>query len=168
MNFLPFLLGIVGIALVAMGRLSIGFVHQEGRHVRIAGGILLTPFLLTLVLNLSRAATAEQNETLYYTQQGWINVMDMLASLIAFGAAYIVLMRIPIRALRPRWNVPPPPVEEEFPRFMDVAQAARYLKISEHDILNLIDEGSIAAQRDGDGFTISRAALDEFERKEMN
>jgi excisionase family DNA binding protein len=47
-----------------------------------------------------------------------------------------------------------------------LADAARYLRISEHDVLQLIDEGSIIAFKRGNVYQITRRALDDFARQE--
>ncbi|NWF67653.1 MAG: helix-turn-helix domain-containing protein [Chloroflexi bacterium] len=49
---------------------------------------------------------------------------------------------------------------------MSLGEAARFLHISEHDVWQLVDEGSITATRTGGGYLIARRALDDFLRHE--
>jgi excisionase family DNA binding protein len=48
------------------------------------------------------------------------------------------------------------------PDVMTPAQAAAYLQVSESDVLQMIEEGSIKAKKIGSTFRISKSAIDEF------
>lgn len=56
-------------------------------------------------------------------------------------------------ALRPR---------RDFPTVMNTMEAARYLNVTERDVLKLIDDGKIAAAKINSRYRISRSVLDEF------
>lgn len=60
--------------------------------------------------------------------------------------------------------IPPPPLFE--PNMMSIGEAARYLRVSEYDVLQLVDEGSIIAMRRGNSYVITRRALDDFAHAE--
>jgi excisionase family DNA binding protein len=51
---------------------------------------------------------------------------------------------------------------ENFPSVMTLKQAARYLHMSEEDILRLIEEGKLAASRDNFAYKIAKSQLDEL------
>jgi excisionase family DNA binding protein len=62
-------------------------------------------------------------------------------------------------------EIPTPPPERvrgNFPNVMTTAQAAKYLNISEQGVLDLINEGKLAAARINYRYRISRTVLDEF------
>jgi excisionase family DNA binding protein len=65
---------------------------------------------------------------------------------------------------KPREIPTPPPerVRGNFPNVMTTAQAAKYLNISEQGVLDLINEGKLAAARINYRYRISRTVLDEF------
>jgi excisionase family DNA binding protein len=58
-----------------------------------------------------------------------------------------------------------PPIYEH--SAMTLAEAARYLRISEHDVWQLIDVGSIIAMRRNGTYLITRRALNDFARSEQ-
>jgi excisionase family DNA binding protein len=58
-----------------------------------------------------------------------------------------------------------PPIYEH--STLTLVEAARYLRISEHDVLQLIDEGSIIAVRRGSTYLVTRRALNDFARAEQ-
>jgi excisionase family DNA binding protein len=58
-----------------------------------------------------------------------------------------------------------PPSGRNFPNVMSTDQAARYLNISEQTVLDLINEGKLAAARINYRYQISRAVLDDFIRQ---
>ncbi len=72
----------------------------------------------------------------------------------------------PFKPLKPAYTSFPvspivtPPIFEH--SAMTLTEAARYLRISEHDVRMLIDEGSIIATARGNTYTITRRALDDF------
>jgi excisionase family DNA binding protein len=45
---------------------------------------------------------------------------------------------------------------------MTVAEAAAYMRISEAEVLALIEQGKLAAARIGDTYRIARIAIDDF------
>jgi excisionase family DNA binding protein len=59
-------------------------------------------------------------------------------------------------------SVRPLVTRESFPSVMNLKQAARYLRVSEADILRLIEEGKLAASRDNFSYKIARSQLDEL------
>ncbi len=45
---------------------------------------------------------------------------------------------------------------------MTVAEAAAYMRVSESDVMSLIDQGKLGAARIGDTYRIARIAIDDF------
>jgi excisionase family DNA binding protein len=116
-----------------------------------------------------------------FEQQQIFSVLQIMGiSLIVFGM-YATLTRVrhssiwlphdaPFEAYKPfkpayttsRFATnpfPPPPFEHNA---LTLNQAAHYLRISEHDVWQLIDEGSIIAMKRGSSYLITRRALDDF------
>ena len=51
---------------------------------------------------------------------------------------------------------------DKFPTIMNLKQAARYLEISEDEVLELIDSGKLTAARDNYNYKIAKSQLDEL------
>jgi excisionase family DNA binding protein len=56
----------------------------------------------------------------------------------------------------------PPPVSARVPDIMTVAEAAAYMRVSENEVMLLINGGKLAAARIGDSYRIARIAIDDF------
>jgi excisionase family DNA binding protein len=57
-----------------------------------------------------------------------------------------------------------PPTLNRTPDIMTVAEAAAYMRITEADVLSLIDQGKLGAARIGDTYRIARIAIEDFMR----
>ncbi len=114
-------------------------------------------------------------------------LLDLFASAAALGiAAYLIYMS-PQSAVKQESRPAPqshpldgapirrdpagmrgvPPVANPnnlrpIPNVMTVAEAAAYLRVTESDIMQLIDEGKLPAARIGSSFRIARSAVDDF------
>lgn len=56
----------------------------------------------------------------------------------------------------------PPAMPQQVPNIMTVAEAAAYMRVSESDVLALIDQGKLGAARIGDTYRIARIAIEDF------
>lgn len=61
-----------------------------------------------------------------------------------------------------RSQKPPARNRHNFPAVMSTAEAARYLNVSESDVMNLINDGKISAARINYRYRISRDVLDDY------
>lgn len=55
-----------------------------------------------------------------------------------------------------------PPTANRVPDIMTVAEAAAYMRVSESEIMGLIDQGKLGAARIGDSYRIARIAIEDF------
>jgi excisionase family DNA binding protein len=55
-----------------------------------------------------------------------------------------------------------PTTTTRVPDIMTVAEAAAYMRVSERDIMALIDQGKLGAARIGDSYRIARIAIEDF------
>lgn len=170
-----------GMLLLVYGSLS------TTRLKRVRRLIVLAPLLLGLTLTtLVRAANvdASSSDQAYEFQQ----VFDVLhitgVALIVIGVCAVLAkvrywtLLLPTDApfeaykpFKPAYTskfatnpIPPPPLFE--PNMLSIGEAARYLRISEYDVLQLVDEGSIIAVKRGMSYVITRRALDDFAHSE--
>jgi excisionase family DNA binding protein len=184
---------IIGVILFYMGRVHIGMLRAEGRHVKAAGVILTLPAALSLLLLnffIPMAFGADVDAAMVAI--GAVTLLEAVGLLAAVGIAYLLIAdppgapRLPgilgqlqdeARKNRPADAPPrraktvtiPTPASmrplvtrEDFPSVMDLKQAARYLRVSEAEILRLIEEGKLAASRDNFRYKIARSQLDEL------
>lgn len=56
----------------------------------------------------------------------------------------------------------------QFPRVMNIAQAAHYLNVTEQQIMDAIDNNKLAAARINYRYSISRSALDDFRETHLS
>lgn len=70
--------------------------------------------------------------------------------------------RVTIERAQPAAPQPRTPAPEQFPSILTVAQAARYLQVSEADVVDLIESGKLAAARINYNYRIAKSNLDEL------
>lgn len=175
------MLFVVGVFLYFTRRFSFGSLRTEGRHVRAAGLVLMSPVIFTFFLSLFAGMIFGGSlETLVLL----FNVLALVELAMLFGSAFVAYLLIANPPNAPRLPgilgdiqqerqgeqppaaaeapAPPRPAPESFPTILTVAQAARYLDVSEADILTLIDDGKLAAARINYTYRIARSNLDEL------
>jgi excisionase family DNA binding protein len=184
---------VIGVILFYMGRVQIGALRAEGRHVKAAGVILTLPATISLVLlNFFIPTAFGRDFDAAMVAIGIVTLLEVIGVLAAISLAYLLIADPPgapnlpgilgqfqeeARKNRPA-DAPPRRVKtvtiptpasvrplvtrESFPSVMNLKQAARYLRVSEADILRLIEEGKLAASRDNFSYKIARSQLDEL------
>lgn len=170
------ILVLIGLWLLLRGYVRLPGFYMEGSRVRSAGAVLMIPFLVSLVMNLLVVAGSAGRDTSWIAAQyGLIGIVELVLMLIAVTTAYVLVTGVPLPAWLREFRLPAFPARETpspatpFPAVLTLAEAARYLRISEHDVYQLIDEGSIPASRDAGGtFRIARSALDDFRSSERS
>jgi excisionase family DNA binding protein len=185
---------VIGVILFYMGRVNIGTLRAQGRHVKAAGVILTLPATLTLLLlNFFIPMAFGSDFDTAMVAIGIVTLLEVAGLLAAVSIAWLLIAdppgapRLPgilgqlqdeARQNRPAdaparraktVTIPNPgsvvrPLvnRESFPNVMDLKQAARYLRVSEAEILRLIEEGKLTASRDNFSYKIARSQLDEL------
>jgi excisionase family DNA binding protein len=134
--------------------------------------MLMSPLLISVLLSAMIGASG--NDSHYKTVQ----VIELITVVAAVGAAVMLLVDMRLSDFwRPRdfplipeqafddYYYVPPHFLEPYP-VLTISEAARYLGISDYDVWQVIDEGSIAATKIGSTFMVTRQALSDFERAE--
>jgi excisionase family DNA binding protein len=168
MSIISLVLFTVGVGLILMGRVRLGELDAEGPPVRAAGLVLMTPVIAMLLLGIIAGALTRSDPA------GLIGLLEVVSWIAAVTVAYYLLvqksgMRIDltqiklenltnIQQLRQSNPLQRPPA----PSVMTVAQAARYLGMSEKAVLEAIQEGRLSATKTMQGYTIARFVLDEY------
>ena len=186
---MPFILFLVGVPMVVLGRLRFGSFSQSGPEVRAAGVLLMLPFAASLLFSvllmpISVNWTAE-------SRRSFVNLLS-LAQLVgqvgAMLAAWLVLRKgnksgsaAPLAGpgilrqlerlsevarrevqARPSQQRQIHPNVTDFPSVMNTRQAAAYLQVPEQTVLELIASGKLIAARINHRYTIARSVLDEY------
>jgi excisionase family DNA binding protein len=127
------------IALILMAPLAIGLI---------AGALLFSPSGVLDFDTLQNAA-----------------LIEFLALVGAVVAVYYIISTTPPSGTLPMQHMPPfapPSVTPHVPDILTVPEAAAYLRVSEAEVMRLIDEGKLPAARIGDSFRIARIAIEDF------
>lgn len=96
-----------------------------------------------------------------YDQFVQVGFVEIGALVIALGLVIYNILSLP---QTPDYAPQTKPVmrPQEPPNVMSVAEAAAYMRVSEADVMKLIDQGKLAAARIGDTYRIARIAIDDF------
>jgi len=144
-----------GFALLMLGQIKLGEFEAEGIKVRIVGLVLMVPLISVVFLSI------------LFPEGGDLVGFVELATWAGAGiAAYVLLFQ---ETGLPSFNMPelqtleqPNRRKQNFPSVMSLAEAARYLNVPEQKVIELINEGNLAAAKINHRYSISRTALDEF------
>ena len=183
------LLFIAGLALLVMGKVSVGNIEAEGPKVRAAGFMLAMPMLVVIVISTmfnfifgNNGDGTSPNGTLF------LLLIEVTSWVVCIGVAYTLIREEAGGSLftPPTINLPPKDDEQtnsqqqqtpvaqpepkptpsqqrgNFPSVMSLRQAASYLNITEQDVLKLIEDGKLTAARINYRYQISRSVLDDF------
>ena len=167
------ILFVIGAVLYFTQRVNLGKFRTEGHHVRAAGIVLMFPAAFTFLLSLFAGLIFASNLDalpLVFRVLAFVEISTMiLAAMITY-----ILVAAPAGAPRlpgilghiqnEGHNAPSAQrhAPEPFPSIMSIAQAARYVKMSEAEIQALIDASQLGAARINNGYRIARRSLDEL------
>lgn len=182
---LSLILLIFGAVLYYRGRIKIGSINAEGKHVKSAGIILMLPamgsFLLGLVIGTLFSGDVE-------TLMNLINILfivEIAAIFLALFVAYRMIVNPPdatglpgvlgnlgsreSQQSRKTVTIPGTNAPIELPSapkitktILSTQEAAEYLNTTEDNIFHLIEEGKLTAARVNYRYQIARSQLDDY------
>jgi excisionase family DNA binding protein len=178
------LLGI-GAVLYFRGRIKIGSINAEGKHVKSAGIILMLPAFGSFLLGLVIGTLFEGNVEMLLNLVNILFVVELVGAFLAAFVAYRIIVnptgstRLPgifgdLQSQQPQQprktvTIPAPdspaessPAPKIIKPILSLQEAAEYLKITEADVLRLIDEGKLTAARVNYRYQIARSQLDDY------
>ncbi|MCY4010391.1 MAG: helix-turn-helix domain-containing protein [Chloroflexi bacterium] len=194
---MPLILFLIGIPMVALGRVRFGSFARSGQVVRAAGVLLMLPFAASLLFSglywtISGNWTVESRNS-FIQLLGWV---QLLLQVLAMFCAWWLMRKsplsdesqpLPMAGFLRQWmerneNVkratPSPTASREpparsnpgssFPSVMNTRQAAAYLQVPEQTILDLITNGELIAARINHRYTIARSVLDEYRNNQAS
>lgn len=96
-------------------------------------------------------------------------LIELVALVGAIGAVYYIISSTPPSSTLPLNRMQPfvpPSAPPPAPDIMTIPEAAAYLRVSEAEVMRLIDDGKLPAARIGDSFRIARIAIEDFLNEE--
>lgn len=165
---------IVGAGLLLTGRIRFADLDAQGALVRVAGLVLMTPLVSMFILGIIIGALTGGEAQSTATALNVLFVLEVVAWMTAVAVAYYLLytksgIRFDLSNLQlpdvmGTGSAKPKALNRtDAPRVMDVRQAARYLRISEAEVLEAIKSGRLAASKSPQlGYSIARSVLDEY------
>lgn len=154
------------------GRFRIGERRVVGRRARLIGAVLILPlaFGLTLgfIIGMKAGLSGGGIDDINWDAISSVATLELLMMIGALVAAVALVFTAPEAE-----TVSGTPSHEAFPpvsvpSVMTLAEAAQYLRISQAEVIQLIDDGKIAAARIGGDYRIARVVLDELLQSREN
>jgi excisionase family DNA binding protein len=162
-----------------------------GPRARWIGALLMAPLPLTfcgvlvymltdanLMLQLMALSPNTDAETLLNSLPvetiNTLSLMGLFIPLVCYGLAVYLFFSSPAEPIptpqagaphplmTPPWATPPAAAPTEFGKVLTVPEAARYLKRTEAEVIDLINTGKLPASRAGSGYQIARSAIDDM------
>lgn len=94
---------------------------------------------------------------------GTLGMVELVAVIIAVGLSlFTIFSKPPGEAVSAPTPVRTGGMPPQAPDIMTVAEAAAYMRVSESDVLELIEQGKLGAARIGSSYRIARIAIDDF------
>lgn len=164
---------IIGLILLFRGNTRLFERNVPAARMRAVGLVLMAPFIIAICAGFTLVSTVIDETT---TFDDLLNSPDVQnVTMIEYGALGLALLlaaynifslpkegavSAPSQRYNFDWQTPPPP--NETPKIMTVAEVALYLRVSETEVLRLIEEGKLGAARIGDTYRIAKIAVDDF------
>jgi excisionase family DNA binding protein len=168
----------IGLVILFKGSFRLGARTISQRQARSIGFYLMAPlgilFCASTLLIYNYISFADDGSftiapDAFNTVSNTIGVLE----LIAVGVALVLVMytiygsapgSAPVTTpQRSQGAVTAPPTSPAaMPNILTVAEAAAYMRITEKEVLGLIDQGKLGAARIGDSYRIARIAIENF------
>lgn len=156
----------VGIFLLLRGQLVINNRVIPPKRTRLIALILMSPFVIGLIAGMLMVTPGS---TISFDTLQNAAFIELIALIIAFVLVVYLVTSTPPSETKPYMQQhplgQPTPMQSmptRVPDILTVAEAAAYLRVSEAEVMRLIDEGKLAAARIGDSYRIARIAIDDF------
>ncbi len=167
---------IIGLILLFKGNTRLFERNIPAPKVRVIGMILISPFIVAVCAGFTLVSAVVDENTTFDDLISSPDVQNV--TLIEYGALGLALLLAAYNVFTLPKEAPlsAPPSQRfsfdtapqgETPKIMTVAEVAAYLRVSEDEVLRLIDAGKLGAARIGSTYRIAKIAVDDFmSRKE--
>ena len=163
---------LIGVFLLFKGAFHLGSRTVAQRQSRTIAFILMAPFVLELCMSsvlVYNNIQINQDGTVGFSPDAFDYVANTLQTadlILVIGAAAVALYMIygsaQFAGSAPSEKQKATSAPARTPDIMTVAEAAAYMRVSESDVMNLIDQGKLGAARIGSSYRIARIAIDDF------
>lgn len=173
---------VVGLVILFKGGFRLGSRVISFAQSRTLAMMLMAPLVLAvcanLVLFLNNSdvlmSMVDESGEVNFDAAAFNNILNYASSIelaLVIGALVLVGftlynapkdINIPPVQPHPRQGGAPASVPLKAPDIMTVAEAAAYMRLSESEVLTLIEEGRLGAAKIGNSFRIARIAIDDF------
>jgi excisionase family DNA binding protein len=163
----------IGLIILFKGGFRLGtrtLTQRQGRSIAL--------YLMAPLIVLFCASTLMIYNYIQFNQDGTFTIASDafaavsntigLVELVAVGIAVLLTIytiysqpRSDIRTAAVQQSAQPNPAARP-PDIMTVAEAAAYMRVTEKEVLGLIDQGKLGAARIGDSYRIARIAIEDF------
>jgi len=162
---------IIGLILLFRGNTRLFERNIPAAKMRAIGLILIAPFIIAVCAGFTLVSSIiDENATFDQmisdpTVQN-VTLIEYFALGIALLLAAYNIFTIPkepagrVTAPSQAYSFDLPPAQP--PRIMTVAEVAAYLRVTEADVIELIEAGKLGAARIGDTYRIAKIAVDDF------
>ena len=161
----------IGLSMVVSGRVQINQRVVESQRVRTAGWVLISAPLAMFAVETFFTPDINVNADPFQAARA-LGPVVLVEMVIFLGALYLAWWLIakgpsqPVKPMKPYFPTQPQPplqqMEPVFGKVLTLAEAARYLRVSEDDVLELINSNQLAAARVGGEYRIARIAIDDY------
>jgi excisionase family DNA binding protein len=150
-----------GLFLLFRGQLIINNRVIPKDRTRLIGLVLMAPLVIGLLVGfvIGQSSGVVDFDTLQNAA-----LVELVALIIAFGVVYYLISTTPPSDLlkeKPK-HIPLNTMQSHVHDILTVPEAAAYLRVSDAEVMRLIDDGKLPAARIGDSFRIARIAIDDF------
>ncbi len=183
---LALILLIIGAVLYYRGKIKIGSINAEGKHVKSAGIILMLPAFGSFLLGLVIGTLFDGNVETLMNLVNLLFLLEIAGIFVALFVAYRMITnpsgapplpgilgnlqsqqpqqaRKTVTIPAPHTSVEqPPPAPKTTKPILTTKEAAEYLNVSEDDVFHLIEAGKLTAARVNYRYQIARSQLDEY------
>jgi len=150
---ISFLLGLV---LLIKGRFRVSNREVPKRIGRIVGLVLMSPPLITAIYVFLVVGPRGIFDEAVLVNIAFVQIASLL---LALSVAGYLVFSLPQTASS---TFPQSPATPRYNAVMTPAEVADYLRISEFEVIALIEEGKLPAARIGGEYRIARSAVDDF------
>lgn len=169
---------IVGIVLLFKGSFRLGNRQVARPQARAIGFSLIAPLVIVFCVYMTMAPSYVQindDNTFSFSVEaidqmlGSLATLELITVMIAIGLSLFTIYGSPPVTGTDEQPYNPtsspfstPSVSSRVPDIMTVAEAAAYLRVSEAEVLQLIDAGKLGAARIGGTYRIAKIAVDDL------
>ncbi len=172
---LPLITFLVGLFVLFKGGFTLGNRTVTRAQARSIGLILMAPLVIEfcassmLIYNYidfnADGSFSLSPDALDYIS-GTLGMIELVTVIAAVGLVLFNIYGVPHQQQGNHPLQPPKPQQPvpmvRVPDIMTVAEAAAYMRVSETELLSLIDQGKLGAARIGGSYRIARIAIDDF------